>query len=67
MVLTMRKPFTLPYEPDSTAHLDAEKRRLSIRAFLEAQEAALHDSPPVAPTLPALTDDPTEQPPKKKS
>lgn len=43
------KPFILPYEPNYTAHRDAEGRRLQIRKLVRAREAILRPSPPVVP------------------
>jgi hypothetical protein len=54
------KSFSLPYEPDFTAHWDAEKRRNSTELFLQKRRAMFGNSPPLAPNLPTTESETAE-------
>lgn len=47
--MSSRTPnFVLPYEPDSTEHLEAERRHQDTKAWIKEREELI-DSPPTVP------------------
>ena len=49
--MSKRRPFLLPWEPEYTAHRQAQRRRDQVRASLERSELRLQktESPSIAP------------------
>jgi hypothetical protein len=50
-----KRRFTLPYEPEYTAHREVRRQRRNARLLQHLHMNALHESPSIAPDLPEET------------
>ena len=57
MAAAMERPFILPYEPEYTAHRTSRRGRRNARMLKHVHMNILHESPSIAPDLPASADD----------
>jgi len=60
-----KRPFTLPYEPEYTAHRTVRRQRRNARLLMHVHMNMLHESPSIAPELPNPDDErapPTTKP-----
>ena len=51
-MVSAKRPFILPYEPEYTAHRTVRRQRRKARLFMHLHMNALHESPSIAPELP---------------
>ena len=51
-MVSAKRPFTLPYEPEYTAHRTVQRQRRNARLLLHVHTNTLHESPSIAPELP---------------
>jgi len=51
-MVSAKRPFTLPYEPEYTAHRTVSRQRRNARLLMHVHMNTLHESPSIAPELP---------------
>jgi hypothetical protein len=51
-MVSTKRPFTLPYEPEYTAHRTVQRQRRNTRLLMHVHMNALQESPSIAPELP---------------
>jgi hypothetical protein len=51
-MVSAKRPFTLPYEPEYTAHRTVQRQRRNARLLMRVHMNALQESPSIAPELP---------------
>jgi hypothetical protein len=51
-MVSAKRPFTLPYEPEYTAHRTVRRQRRNARLLMHVHMNTLHESPSIAPELP---------------
>jgi len=51
-MVSAKRPFTLPYESEYTAHRTSERQVRNTRMLAHVHANALHESPSIAPELP---------------
>jgi hypothetical protein len=51
-MVSAKRPFTLPYEPEYTAHRAVKRQRRNTRLLMHVHMNMLHEAPSIAPELP---------------
>ena len=53
MQRTKTRPFSLPYEPEYTAHRTSDRQRRNAEMLVHVHMNVLHEAPSIAPDLPS--------------
>jgi hypothetical protein len=56
-MVSAKRPFILPYEPEYATHRTVRRQRRNARLLMHLHMNALHESPSIAPELPNPDDD----------
>jgi hypothetical protein len=61
MLRTTTRPFTLPYEPEYTAHRTSKRQLRNARMLVHVHANALRESPSIAPDFPGAAEETPSQ------